>query len=67
MEKLISFLTSSLFRDLDRYNQKRERLRLKRALGKAEFLSRQEAKNARAKALEEEEAKKIPYEVRLII
>lgn len=46
-----------------RYNQRRERSRLKRALSRAEYLSRQEAKNARAKAFEEEEAKKIPYEV----
>lgn len=46
-----------------RYNSKRERVKLKRALARADYLSRQEAKNARVKALEEEEAKKIPYEV----
>lgn len=41
-------------------------MKLKRAMGRAEFLSRQEAKNARIKALEEEEAKKIPYEVHVL-
>lgn len=54
---------SMTFLDQRRYNQRRERSKLRRALGRAEYLSRQEAKNARAKALEEEEAKKIPYEV----
>lgn len=47
-----------------RFNSKRERAKFKRALQRAEWVGRQEAKNAWAKALEEEEAKKIPYEVR---
>lgn len=46
-----------------RYDSRRERAKLKKALTRAEYLERQAAKNARNKALEEEEAKKIPYEV----
>lgn len=49
---------------LCRFNSKRERTKFKKALQRAEWVGRQEAKNAWAKALEEEEAKKIPYEVR---
>lgn len=47
-----------------RFNSKRERTKLKRALKTAEYLERQALKNARNKAFEDEEAKKIPYEVR---
>ena len=47
-----------------RYNSKRERMKLKKALSKAEYLERQAVKIARNKAFEDEEAKKIPYEVR---
>lgn len=46
-----------------RYNSRRERTKFKRALQKAEWVERMAAKTARTKALEEEEAKKIPYEV----
>lgn len=38
-------------------------MKLKKALSNAEWMGRQAAKNARTKALEEEEAMKIPYEV----
>lgn len=48
---------------LSRFNSRRERTKFKRAMQRAEWVERQEAKNAWAKALEEEEAKKIPYEV----
>lgn len=46
-----------------RYNSRRERTKFKRALQKAEWVERMAAKTARTKAMEEEEAKKIPYEV----
>lgn len=46
-----------------RYNSRRERTKFKKALLKAEWVERMAAKTARTKALEEEEAKKIPYEV----
>ena len=39
-------------------------MKLKKALSKAEYLERQAVKIARNKAFEDEEAKKIPYEVR---
>ncbi len=38
-------------------------MKFKRALQKAEWVERQNAKAARTKAIEEEEAMKIPYEV----
>lgn len=46
-----------------RYALRRERAKLKRALQKAEWMERLAAKEARNKAIEEEEARKIPYEV----
>lgn len=46
-----------------RYNSRRERTKFKKALQKAEWVERMAAKAARTQALEEEEAKKIPYEV----
>eukprot|EP00752_Nemacystus_decipiens_P012546 g11112.t1 len=49
------------------YNSRRERMKLKRALQKAEWVERMAAKTARTKALEEEEAKKIPYESEMVL
>ncbi|CAM9420671.1 unnamed protein product [Ectocarpus sp. 12 AP-2014] len=49
------------------YNCRRERTKFKRALQKAEWLERVAAKNAHTKALEEEEAKKIPYESEMVL
>eukprot|EP00903_Cladosiphon_okamuranus_P017482 g16102.t1 len=51
----------------DWYNSRRERTKFKRALQKAEWVERMAAKTARAKALEEEEAKKIPYESEMVL
>ena len=41
-------------------------MKFKKALQKAEWVERQAAKEARHKAIEDEEAKKIPYEVGLV-
>ncbi|CAN0326997.1 unnamed protein product, partial [Discosporangium mesarthrocarpum] len=49
------------------YDKQRERRKFKRALDRAEYLERQAAKEARNKAIEEEEAKKIPYESEMIL